>query len=633
MELDDGAKRATVQALGFSGQANIRDIDDFLRAVKKDITPKVAKASVAQPIIKKEIAKPEKLPIEVTIRKVKASAKKEIKPVVKTPTKQVMSEAVWNVMPVPERVKLAQSKNLPGTVGSAEWSHIPPSIQGTITGITQYAGKVKMPEVKVEPEAKAEEVPAKSPEAKVKKPRVRKEVIQEVKPVVPKEPTSKPRLSNDVVANLRALRFTDKDIALIQTEEQARRILDLKTKPSTESLQSFMKKEAKVRKVESKPVEKPKPKVVIPKEKGGERVDDIILKRVEKPVPKEALKKLQVGWKKTPVKKEERIIAPVPQIVQAEPAVKPVVKPVEPEKPKPTVSDILPYVEPTKAVSRKRVKPPKSIPKTPAEILGLPPKVVETKVQKEPKPLSYSERLRKMEREHLTEVRKQQKAETKRQRLLPVLWKPKPQPQPGTKPMPMPPSSQRLLAPPVSIREKIKEKVAEREAQEREREADAAAREAELKKKAVYQKRISQAEFKQLALVTKQQKSAEAKEEKRKEKISRYLRGFGIYSEGLLNSARTQGELDAIQRERARRKQVKEEARIEKAGGRKYVTAKEKHARYKRKERMKKWRVEETTPGFARRRKGKGKRIGTSPLGNVIQKVLYPVHPKKRGRW
>jgi hypothetical protein len=707
MELDDGAKRATAQTLGFSGRANIREIDDFLRSVKKDVSkgkvqttiPKTEPPSVrlkeiadktsvltaelkssktgrptkyvteqrikaqkeldslykeadkiqmeitkpissekvvAQPVIKKE--KPAKLSLEATIKKVKASAKKEMKPVVQ-PIKRVMSEAVWNAMPVSDRVKLAQSKNLPGTVGSAEWKTIPPSIQGTLVGLTETTKKVTVPGTKIEPpkEVKIEAVVAKQPEIKV---RVRKEkpVIAEVKPVVPKVPSSKPRLSNDVVADLKALRFTEADIAVIKTEEQARRILELQTKPTTKSLQSFMKKEAEVKPVE---IKKPEPvsKVVIPKEQGGERVDDIILKRAEKK------EKLQVGWKKIP---EKKVLSPVPKIIQAEPVVE-----VKPQAIKPTTSDKPPYVEPTIKISKKRIKLPVSIPRTPAEILGIPKKIVETKeapqtVGKETKPISYSERLDKAEMEHLKEVKKQQKAEAKRQRLLPVLWKPRPQ---QTTPMPMPPSSQRLLAPPISIREQIKGQVAEREAQEREREADAAERNAGLKKKVEQQRKLSQAESKQLALVgrkqkaaetaelkllsqkERQEKSAEAREQKRKEKIARYLRGFGTYSDSLVTSAKGQQEVEAIQRERERRQAVKTQARIQKQGGIKYVTAKEKHAKYKRKERIKKWRTEETTPGFARRRKGKGKRIGTSPLGNVIQKVLYPVKPRKRGRW
>jgi hypothetical protein len=77
-------------------------------------------------------------------------------------------------------------------------------------------------------------------------------------------------------------------------------------------------------------------------------------------------------------------------------------------------------------------------------------------------------------------------------------------------------------------------------------------------------------------------------------------------------------------------KKQKAQAKIDKAGGIVYVKAKSRHLKRKRKAQIKKWHDEETTPKWARRRKGKR---GTSPLGNVIHGVLYPMRPRKKGRW
>jgi hypothetical protein len=84
------------------------------------------------------------------------------------------------------------------------------------------------------------------------------------------------------------------------------------------------------------------------------------------------------------------------------------------------------------------------------------------------------------------------------------------------------------------------------------------------------------------------------------------------------------------QAEKELTKKQKAQAKIDKAGGIVYVKAKRKHLKYKRKQQIKKWHDEETTPKAFRRKKGK---IGTSPVGNVIHSVLYPLKPKKKGRW
>lgn len=77
-------------------------------------------------------------------------------------------------------------------------------------------------------------------------------------------------------------------------------------------------------------------------------------------------------------------------------------------------------------------------------------------------------------------------------------------------------------------------------------------------------------------------------------------------------------------------KKQKAQERIDKAGGVVYVKAKRKHFKYKRKHQVIKWKVEEETPKAFRRKKGK---VGTSSVGNVIHSLLYPVKPKKKGRW
>ena len=84
------------------------------------------------------------------------------------------------------------------------------------------------------------------------------------------------------------------------------------------------------------------------------------------------------------------------------------------------------------------------------------------------------------------------------------------------------------------------------------------------------------------------------------------------------------------EQDKALKKKQKAQASIDKAGGIVYVKAKRKHLKYKRKQQIKKWHDEETTPKSFRRKKGK---IGTSPVGNVIHSVLYPMKPKKKGRW
>ena len=84
------------------------------------------------------------------------------------------------------------------------------------------------------------------------------------------------------------------------------------------------------------------------------------------------------------------------------------------------------------------------------------------------------------------------------------------------------------------------------------------------------------------------------------------------------------------EQEKALKKKQKAQASIDKAGGIVYVKAKRKHLKYKRKQQIKKWKTEEETPKAFRQKKGK---IGTSPVGNVIHSVLYPMKPKKKGRW
>jgi hypothetical protein len=76
---------------------------------------------------------------------------------------------------------------------------------------------------------------------------------------------------------------------------------------------------------------------------------------------------------------------------------------------------------------------------------------------------------------------------------------------------------------------------------------------------------------------------------------------------------------------------------IEKQGGIEYIIAKKGHLKIKRKKQMKQWKqgssFDKRKPiiqAITKRKKGK---LNSSIVGMGITKVLYPIKPKKKGRW
>lgn len=140
----------------------------------------------------------------------------------------------------------------------------------------------------------------------------------------------------------------------------------------------------------------------------------------------------------------------------------------------------------------------------------------------------------------------------------------------------------------------------------------------------------------QAQLVREQKKTESARR-----LIDNYLMGKGSYTKTLASAIkdpedakRVFAERDRRNQEAAERKRLAAQARINKMGGIKYVTAKGKHLKHVHKRKIRQWKKEdEFSPQVTYLvTKKKGKR-GTSPIGNVLHKMMYPVHPKKRGRW
>ena len=89
--------------------------------------------------------------------------------------------------------------------------------------------------------------------------------------------------------------------------------------------------------------------------------------------------------------------------------------------------------------------------------------------------------------------------------------------------------------------------------------------------------------------------------------------------------------------EKALKKRMVAQAKINKAGGAEYVRAKSGHLRIKRRKQIKQWNQEaafDRRPEFIQNitKRKKGKR-GTSKVGNVIHSLLYPVQPRGHKRW
>jgi hypothetical protein len=153
--------------------------------------------------------------------------------------------------------------------------------------------------------------------------------------------------------------------------------------------------------------------------------------------------------------------------------------------------------------------------------------------------------------------------------------------------------------------------------------------------------RRAKSEERQLVVATKKTAAEEAKEAKRQSAIDRYLMGHGSYTKSIANAIKSPDEAKRVFDEQKRRNDEKAlkkketaQARIEKMGGAKFVKAKEKHVKFKHKRLIRKWKKEdEFSPQVTYLvTKRKGKR-GTSPIGNVFHKALYPIKHRKKGRW